>query len=337
MCDLCLCICTYYRSYMCEACGHLCLWECAVFCMEDAPAFSLSYPCLLLGSGQDCLSGGLLERPSRNLLTQGSEQLLGREVTSGTSRRPHTSEAEREKHLCVCVVCVLLCFSWILVQPLMDSHLALAWEREAVFQNWKICFYQNLYPIDYAVLVRVHPETQIHSRWSNRKTLPWRIIYELLEMTLKQPGEGWVSHEIRKCRKLLLLLGQEGRPGEGSSLGDAPGAERGRSTCFLPFSVFSLFPVSLISQSKSERSWQGSLETTVWKTELPVVQSGVGQCAWRGFENKMERPAEMRAHWFGIPWKGHNIKIKRASTHHHFTAQPWPCESSGASTPLAGW
>lgn len=109
MCDLCLCICTYYCSYMCEACGHLCLWECAVFCMEDAPAFSLSYPCLLLGSGQDCLSGWLLERPSGNLLTQGSEQLLGREVTSGTSRLPHTSEAEREKHLCgVCVALFLL-------------------------------------------------------------------------------------------------------------------------------------------------------------------------------------------------------------------------------------
>ena len=79
--------------------------------------------CLLFGFGQDLTSGRPLDRPIRNVLAKGSEEISGEELTSGTSRHAQDSN----KHLrgwkgevCLCVGDVVflwdgscLCPSWI--------------------------------------------------------------------------------------------------------------------------------------------------------------------------------------------------------------------------------
>lgn len=168
------------------------------------------------------MSGLLLDGLARNLLAQGLKSFPGESSPPGPIEQletvPHTSEVEA-RSICVCITLFLLDWSSFL----WTCNVALM--RERLFPNWKSCFDQNLYYIlVYGVLGRIQQKNQNHIWWPHRKNLTWKIIYKVLEKQLKQPGERWVNPEIRRCRKLLRLLGQEG---QGEQVGSRLGLRHG--------------------------------------------------------------------------------------------------------------
>ena len=260
---VCLFTCIYYCS-----CKHENVWVCErvfVCCMEEVPVFSLSHPCLQLGFGEDNVwfTARWAHQKSISIGVWGASWERAHLQDQQTSwKRCHILQRWKRRSICVCIALFLLDWSSLL----WTCNLALM--RERLFPNWKSCFDQKLYYIlVYAVLGRIQPKNQNHIRWPHRKNLTWKIIYKVLERQLKQPGERWVNPEIRRCRKLLLLLGQEGQGEQvGSRLGlrhgswDSGGAPcLGRTTgerAFLEGAIekWSHCPRCLLKQREGEAS-----------------------------------------------------------------------------------
>lgn len=267
--------------------------------MEEVPVFSLSHPCLQLGFGKDNVWSTARWAHQKSISTGvwGASWESAHLQDQQTSwKRCHILQRWKRRSICVCIALFLL--DWFSL--LWTCNLALM--RERLFPNWKSCFDQKLYYIlVYAVLGRIQPKNQNHSRWPHRKNLTWKIIYKVLERQLKQPGERWVNPEIRRCRKLLLLLGQEGQGEQvGSRLGlrhgswdsggapwlgsdhrwksvsgrshreveslpeMSPEAERGRSILLSPFLSPPIFPQGLLFALPN----QNAVGQEVWKPQF---------------------------------------------------------------------